>query len=356
MIVAKFGGSSLSSADGYRAVAKFIERHDIPVVIASAAGGTPKVTDLLIGAYETWKNTGSVGSDFEEAKRRLERLAEKLGYDISPQLFALEADIGSGRGYDYVVSRGEYISAFLLAKVLGYNFIDATKCIKFTQGGKIDLRSVLAHKVNIVPPCVIPGFYGAMPSGKVRLLSRGGSDISGALISSALGAEYWKCTDVEGIFDGFGGVIDRLSYDEAELLCFFGASVMQYESLAFLRNARTKLVIKGTCIDKTGTTVYNEPISSPARSLKQMLFCENIDVGYVEDRGLKVAFFASMLGRNVALVDGMGFSDAAVARILGEVRRVNVTAVVGPFSPSESDGKLLFENAIGRIYLSPPMK
>lgn len=352
MIVAKFGGSSLSSAEGYLKVAELIKRHNIPVVVVSAPGGKPKVTDLLISAYREWENTGNLGSDFDEADFRLNNIAKGLGYDISALLRALKADISAGCGYDYAVSRGEFFSAYLLSKALDYNFVDAKECIKFTNGGKIDLCSTRAHSVNIKPPCVIPGFYGFLPSGKLKLFDRGGSDISGALIASILGAEYWKCTDVEGIFDGYGGVLDNISYDEAELLCYFGATVMQYESLAFLKRARTKLIIRGTCINKRGTIVSSEPSLTPARSSKQMLYAENIDVRYVEDSGLKVAVSASLLGKTVALIDGMDFSPAAIERILGKnALPVKATAAVGPFSQDEAVGKPFIATTVSRLYI-----
>ncbi len=353
MIVAKFGGSLLSSAEGYLEVAEFVKKHDIPIVVASAPGGKPKVTDLLISAYKAWERTGNCGGDFDEAEGRFLRIAEKLGCDISSKLNALKADINAGCGFDYAVSRGEFFSAYLLSKALGYRFVDAKECIKLTLDGRIDLCSVRAHSVNIKPPCVIPGFYGFLPSGKLKLLSRGGSDISGALISSVIGADYWKCTDVEGIYDGYGGVIEQLSYDEAELLCYFGASVMQYESLSFLKRTGAKLIVRGIQENKRGTVVSGEPSFVPARSSKQMLYAENIDRGYVEDCGLKVAFFASTLGKTVALIDEMGFSPLAIERILGKgAQRVTVTAVIGPFIVGEGDGAPLFTSKIGRLYMS----
>ncbi len=347
MIVAKFGGSSLSSAEKFLLVAEFVKRHEIPVVIASAPGGEPKVTDLLISAYRAWEENGDLGCDFAEAEKRLSGIASGLKIDIAPRLASIKADINAGCGFDYAVSRGEHISAYLLSKLLGYAFIDAKECIKLTESGKIDLCSTEAHSVNIKPPCVIPGFYGYMPSGKLRLLSRGGSDISGALIASVIGSEYWKCTDVEGIFDGYGGVIDHLSYDEAELLCYFGASVMQYKSLAYLKKSHSKLVIRGTCIDKTGTVVSDEPCRQAAKSSKRMLYAENVDIGYIEDCGL--------LGKSIALIDDMGFSQAAIRRILGESACfVTVTAAIGPYVQGEVGGLAtpLITTKLGRLYVT----
>ncbi len=350
MVVAKFGGSSLADSRGYLRVADFIKSMDIPVAVTSAPGGKKKVTDLLIASYRTWEKTGSPNCpEFDEVKDRFTEIAIGLNMDISPRLAALEADISAGCGYDYAVSRGEFLSAYILASLLGYKFIDATECVKFTIGGQIDFPSTMAHGVRITQPCVIPGFYGFMPSGKVKLMVRGGSDISGALIASVLNAEYWKCTDVCGIFDGFGGVIERLSYDEAEALCFFGATVMQYESIAFLRKAGVRLTVRG--LNAGGTIVGTQNSGSVARSSKEMYLVKDGDIGKIEQEGLKVAFYSNLIGSSEALVDGNGFSEAAIRRILGEAKKVKVTAVIGPKDECDC-GKLLFCGEKARLYLS----
>lgn len=106
--------------------------------------------------------------------------------------------------------------AKIMAQLTGYDFCDATNVIKIS--GVADAESTEAHVRTAKFPCVVPGFYGKEPNGAVRLLPRGGSDVTGALIASSLDAMYEKFTDVCGIFDGYGGVIDRINYSDAKFL------------------------------------------------------------------------------------------------------------------------------------------
>lgn len=366
MIVAKFGGSSLACGEGFRRVIKIIKDNDIPVVIVSAPGGKPKVTDLLLFAYKKWELYGSAQcEEFDEVKRRFSLVAKEFGLSTDAWLTSLQAAISSGCGYDYALSRGEYFTAKLLAKAIGYEFLDATECVKLTMDGKVDLRSTCAHAVNIRTPCVIPGFYGKLPSGKIKLLPRGGSDVSGAAIAAALKAKYVKWTDVDGIYDGRGGVIKKLSYDEAELLCYFGATVVQYESMKLLKAAKTELIIKNTFFETSGKTndmafgtiIGKQACDGFALSSKNMYFAQNLtlaDEREILRCGLKIPFKATLMGKTQVIVDDCGFSPEALKRILKgkNVSRATITATVGAEPNDFFAGKKLYSCKSGSLYVN----
>lgn len=365
MIVAKFGGSSLAGGEEFKRVIKIIKDNDIPVVIVSAPGGKSKVTDLLLSTYKKWEQYGNAQcEEFEEVKRRFSLVAKEFGLSADAWLTSLQAAINSGCGYDYALSRGEYFTAKLLAKAMGYEFLDATECVKLTMDGKVDLRSTRAHAVNIRTPCVIPGFYGKLPSGRIKLLPRGGSDVSGAAIAAALKAEYVKWTDVDGIYDGCGGVIKKLSYDEAELLCYFGATVVQYESIKLLKAAKTELIIKNTFSDLggkindiVGTIIGKEACDGFALSRKNMFFAQNLtlaDEREILRCGLKIPFKATLMGKTQAIVDDCGFSHEALKRIIKgkNVSRATITATVGNEPNDFFAGKKLYLCKSGSLYVN----
>ncbi|MCH5164250.1 MAG: hypothetical protein J1F36_04460 [Clostridiales bacterium] len=363
MVVAKFGGSSLSDAEGFRRVADIVRKNNIPVVIVSAPGGKPKVTDLLISAFDEWESSGKCdGEYFDAVCNRFRAIANAFDINIDSRLIAIKAAINAGSGYDYAVSRGEYLSALILAAILGYNFVDAKECVKLTLEGKIDFNSIKAHSGVIQAPCVIPGFYGKLPNGEVKLLPRGGSDISGAAISAAIGgeyplsADYQKFTDVDGIFNGHGGVIDSLSYDEAELLCYFGATVMQYESLPILKKAGIKLTVKSTFSDSIGTTVGEKRYNGYAFSSKKMFLGGSVAAKYEQEilnEGLKIPYKVTLLNKSKILIDDCGFSPLALKRILcyNDIEEVTVTAAIGDVPSCFAPGKLIFEGDVGKIYI-----
>lgn len=345
-------------AEGFMRAAETVRKNDIGVVITSAPGGKVKVTDLLFCAYDKWEKSGDcLCPEYSEVERRFNLIALALGMDIIGELSAIRAEINSGAGVNYTVSRGEYLSAVILSKLLGYKLIDAKECVKLGMDGNVDLDSTIAHVAAVTPPCVIPGFYGKLPNGNIKLLPRGGSDISGAAIASALKGMYQKWTDVDGIFDGHGGVLDTIGYDEAEMLCYFGATILQYGSIPLLRATETPLVIKNSFKESAGTTVGSEGVKGYAFSSKRMFLCGENSARHADDivnEGLKIPLSTSLLGRKRILVDGCSFSPLAVKRILhyGDEQEVKVTAAIGKIPRDFSAGTLIYGDEIVKLYVS----
>ena len=90
----------------------------------------------------------------------------------------------------------------LLSAYVGYPFLDAKDCIFFTADGVFDserTNAVLSAALAGLDHAVIPGFYGSNPDGSIRTFSRGGSDITGAIVARAAAADlYENWTDVNG--------------------------------------------------------------------------------------------------------------------------------------------------------------
>ena len=207
--VAKFGGSSMADAGQYQKVRDIIMRDPArKIVVVSAAGkrfsGDHKLTDLLYLCHAHLQYGVDCGGVFDMIRGRyLEiRDALSLDLDLESDFAALREKMDRGISQDELVSRGEYFSAKLMASFLGYAFIDSADWLRFNLDGSIDqeasyplLRELAADKC-----AVIPGFYGTMPDGQIRTLTRGGSDITGALAAAALDADvYENWTDVSGI-------------------------------------------------------------------------------------------------------------------------------------------------------------
>lgn len=330
MTVAKFGGSSLDGADRTAKAVDIVKKRKFDCVVVSAPGGKPKVTDLLISAYFEWVNSGDCGKYFDIVADRFEKIARPLGLDITNLLTFVRGEINAGRSYDYVVSRGEFVMAKIMAKLTGYDFCDATNVIKIS--GVADAESTEAHVRTAKFPCVVPGFYGKEPNGAVRLLPRGGSDVTGALIASSLDAMYEKFTDVCGIFDGYGGVIDRINYSDAKILTYYGASVLRYESVDFL--AEKNCVMRITDGLARGTVICGDAETPNAKSSRKMYFSRGESCRHVTeiiDKGLKIPLVVNSFNKKLMLIDDNDFSEKAVERILkyGDTKRVSVTAYLG---------------------------
>ena len=159
------------------------------IIVVSAAGKRSKddhkITDLLYLCYAHIKYGVSCMDVFEQVKQRYLDIRDELGLNtpLETEFDALWERMQHGIGEDELVSRGEYFSARLLADALGYDFIDAKLWLTFALDGSIDeeasysaLRRIAANR-----RAVIPGFYGIAPGGRILTLTRGGSDVTGAL-------------------------------------------------------------------------------------------------------------------------------------------------------------------------------
>jgi len=176
---------------------------------------------------------------------------------------------------DFAASRGEYLTGKILAEFLGCAFIDAEELILFTDGGAIDDRTyeIARSRLKGEMRAVIPGFYGKNADGKVRTFPRGGGDITGAAIASAVRAAlYENWTDVSGCYAcdpqivPFPKKIARLSYAEMRTLSLFGAGVLHGDAVFPLRKANIPVLIKNTfCPEAKGTVIS---ANSPACGVK----------------------------------------------------------------------------------------
>ena len=187
--VAKFGGSSMADAGQYQKIRDIIRSDPSRrVVVVSAAGkrsaGDNKITDLLYLCYAHLQYGVSCDGIYQMIRERYGDIHRELGLrvDLEGVLDRLRSQMEQGISRDELVSRGEYLSALLMADYLGFTFVDAAQWLFFHYDGTIDQeKSYAALRALARDKCVvIPGFYGLMPDGKLRTLTRGGSDITGA--------------------------------------------------------------------------------------------------------------------------------------------------------------------------------
>ena len=259
-ITVKFGGSSLADAAQFRKVADIIHDHPLrKFVVVSAPGkrhsSDIKVTDLLYRA-NACAGTEEFPTVMAEIKARFDEIAAELGICVELGLDEIAAQIQNGAGSDYCASRGEYLNAKLMAAYLDRPFVDAADHIFFRADGSFDAQQTndsLRDALADLPGAVIPGFYGSMPDGSIRTFSRGGSDITGALVARAVGSIcYENWTDVSGILATDPRIvpeaqpIERITYRELRELAYMGASVLHENAIFPVRTAGIPIRIRNT--------------------------------------------------------------------------------------------------------------
>jgi aspartate kinase len=273
--VVKFGGSSMADAAQLTKVKNIIESDSSRrVVVVSAAGKRSsddhKITDLLYLCYAHIKYGVEYDSIYDIIRQRYIEIKKDLGLktDIEDVLDEIEAKMKSGISQDELVSRGEYLAARLMADLLGYDFLDSSLWLKFKFDGSIDQEKSYETLKRLAADrrVVIPGFYGAMPDGTIKVLARGGSDITGALAAAALDADvYENWTDVSGILMADPRIvknpkpIERVTYDELRELSYIGAQVLHEATIFPVKEKNIALNIRNTNEpDHPGTLIMDK--------------------------------------------------------------------------------------------------
>ncbi len=273
--VVKFGGTSLACAEQYKKVAEIVKGDENRrYVIASAPGkrfkGDFKITDMLYLCYEKAAAGENMDVLFEEITGRYNQIAEELGLDINldGEFNKIRSAMYNMAGRDYTASRGEYLNAMLLAKYLGYDFIDAADVIFFNNDGTFNAdytNEVLGKKLKKHEHAVIPGFYGTMPNGTIKTFSRGGSDITGSIVARACSAVlYENWTDVSGVLMADPRIVDdpavieTITYRELRELSYMGASVLHEDAIFPVQIAGIPINIRNTNdVNAPGTMIVS---------------------------------------------------------------------------------------------------
>ena len=286
--VAKFGGSSLAGADQFRKVKEIIEADPGRMcVVVSAAGKRDKkdskITDLLYLTHAHINYGVSHEDIFSMIEQRYYGIRDELGlaYDLESEFEKLRSELNRDISVDYLVSRGEYLTARLMAEYLGYGFLDAAECVFFGYDGQIDYKrtyETIARKASKMPRFVMPGFYGSMPNNRIRCMTRGGSDISGAIVANALDADiYENWTDVSGILMADPKVVDNprpikyITYQELRELSYMGASVLHEESILPVKEKNIPLNIRNTNRPQDAGTMIMETIDSSLPQSRRLI-------------------------------------------------------------------------------------
>ena len=260
--VLKFGGSSMADARQFEKVKSIVQADPARrVVIVSAAGkrfsDDHKLTDLLYLCHAHLKYGVSCDNVFDMIRSRYMEIRDDLGLqtDLETEFDALRRKMDKGISQDELVSRGEYFAAQLMADYLGYDFLDSELWLKFNLDGTVDQetsyealsRAASGRRV------VIPGFYGAMPDGTIKTFTRGGSDITGAIVARAAGADmYENWTDVSGFLMADPRIvsdplpIERITYSELRELSYIGAQVLHEGTIFPVREKNIPLNIRNT--------------------------------------------------------------------------------------------------------------
>ncbi|MGN0997761.1 MAG: aspartate kinase [Candidatus Ventricola sp.] len=261
--VAKFGGSSLAGAAQFQKVRDILLADEDRRIVVPSAPGKRSATDIKVtDLFYTCNRLAAAGKDiqdtFAQIAQRYHGIAGELGLsvDLNAHLADVQKHIQLGAGADYAASRGEYLNGILLAAYMGWDFIDPQTCIFFDEEGRLDsarTQAALGAELARHEHAVVPGFYGCDTHGNVKTFSRGGSDITGAIVARAANADlYENWTDVSGCLMADPRIVRNpepiryVTYRELRELSYMGASVLHEDAIFPVRIAGIPTNIRNT--------------------------------------------------------------------------------------------------------------
>ena len=291
----------MADANIIRSVKKIIESDAARrFVVVSAPGkrysDDKKVTDLLLACHKELLKVGNCTKSFSLVRSRFLDIVRQLELPINFDAVLDETleRIEREKSEQFTASRGEYLCGIIVAEFFGMTFVDAENVIYFNEDGSLNADKTykaVALAVNKAGKAVIPGFYGVDDGGKIRTFSRGGSDISGAVVARAVNATlYENWTDVSGFLACDPHIVDSpapieaLSYKELRELSYMGANVLHSESIFPVRKANIPIQIKNAFRPQdVGTTIVPTSRYMPSgRTVTGIAGKKNFTVIYIE--------------------------------------------------------------------------
>lgn len=348
MKILKFGGKSLANGRGLDTVLAIISQkkaqgEQIAVVVSARGNATDELVALL---EKSQKGEGYI-ADFQNFK---EYQTHIFGLDFSEE-FALLEKLFSGvsllKDYslkvkDLVMAQGELMSAKLVSELLkrkGINavFVDSRTIFKTdSEAGNAQIINHISEKntqqlfSNFTnnEVAIVTGFIASTENGETTTLGRNGSNYSAALLANYLNAkEMQNFTHVDGIFTGNpelvaeAKIIRHLSYEEANELANFGASILHAKTIIPLIEKNIPLRIKNTFnSEDAGTLIHSE---TPREGIKSISVIENNALIILEGRGLlgKVGvdarIFKALAQKNISVsIISQGSSERGVGLVV----------------------------------------
>ena len=355
--VTKFGGSSVANAAQFKKVRKImLEDPSRKFIVVSACGKEDsedhKITDLLYLCQAHIRYGVSYEPLLQMIEDKYRRIKKnlKLKIDLDQEFYQIREILKKDAATDYLVSRGEYLTGLCMAEYLHAEFADAAKIVSFRYDGSIDMERTAhnlepyAHHKGIV---LVPGFYGCMPNGVIKVMARGGSDITGAVLANLTDADvYENWTDVSGFMVVDPRIvknpmqIKRITYSELREMSYMGANVLNDESIFPVKSKNIPINIRNTNEpDAAGTWIVESTARQPKYTITGIAgkkdFCSvliskalmNSEIGFYrrvsqafEDHGVSVEHMPSGIDTMTVVVHESEFLNKE-QQVVSEIHR-----------------------------------
>ena len=322
MKIMKFGGTCLGTEDALRRTAKVVksEEEDRIVTVSAASGVTNSLKEIISKPMQEAEIDDLLlklrlrhvdflprrnGSARKEALEMIEKKITKLDRLLYGVMYTEEL---TPRTYDLILSAGERLAAVVVAARLSHLKLDAVametdalglvtnnehfNAVAILGECEKNLRPSLESAIDqgILP--VVTGFFGITKNGHVSTFGRSGTDYTASVIAHSMKSgpiEIWK--DVDGFMSADPKIvknaflIDRLSYEEAAELAYFGAQVLHPRAVQPARLRGIEIVVKNLYDPKSPGTVVGNSRATRKDVIKSVSYVPKVATLKIYDTG-----------------------------------------------------------------------
>ncbi|MFC1746826.1 aspartate kinase [Candidatus Neomarinimicrobiota bacterium] len=351
ILVYKFGGTSLQTAEQILKVVEIIKNHrDALVVVTSAVGG---ITNKLVSIAE---HPDSAPDAIRELRKIHRGIAENVGLDdgaLQEYFEYLDNTLGDAvandsvdaQKRDLILSIGERLSTCLVSKILNAHgmksvYVDSRDIIRTDSrwgSARVDMaksrtlsrKALLPALANGTIP-LVTGFLGSNNRNQTTTIGRNGSDLSATIIGACVdAAEVWIWTDVSGVFNADpryhpgAKILREISFREAAEAAFFGAKVVHPHTLWPVLETKVAVRVKNSYQpEDEGTLICAEPKSRGDLLITTAV--ENVAVVTVSGYGM-----IGLQGISARVFDAVASVGASVFMISQSSSEHNISFVIG---------------------------
>ena len=271
IIVSKFGGSSTANAENLKCIDRIIRAAPSRRCVVLSAPGIDgqhpeKVTAMLERCWNQRKAPAALDAAVSAVADRFREICGDLGIPDMSAHARRQIQDAVAISLPHTLSRGEYLCALAFSRYTGLPMADAAGLIAFSTDGTLDegrTRLNLEGLRHRADPVIVPGFYGADPGGKIHILPRNGSDITGALVAAGMDADlYENWSDVPGLMTADptlapnARLIPHIGYRQMRALSRAGARVLHPACLDPVAMAGIPTRLRDTmCPESFGTLI-----------------------------------------------------------------------------------------------------
>lgn len=383
MKVLKFGGTSVGSVENMRAVMDLITDGEQKIVVLSAMSGTTNsLVEISNYLYKKNKETarifiGKLESKYEKVVAQLlvSEKNKKSGLKIIRQSFNTIKSFTSGSfnvvGENAILAQGELISTQLFALLMNENgnntkllpaldfmMIDEDK-VADTQFISENIKTVL-KEVGDADYYITQGFICQNAKGEIDNLQRGGSDYTASLIGAAIEtSEIQIWTDIDGFHNNDPRYventkkIDRLSFNEAAELAYFGAKILHPQTVLPARVANIPVRLKNTMNPTdSGTLISSE---SDGQGIKAVAAKDEITAIKIRSARMLNAYgflknVFAVFEKFQTPIDMISTSEVAVSITIDSIQNLaGIREDLGKFGTVEVDSDMSIVCIVGDI-------